>query len=118
LVGLLYAAIVIRRARRQTVYQPVLEDWMFHAALPTLAYALVTGGAVALLSYTTDALFTIAAATLLLVFIGIHNAWDTVTFITLGQLETPSDSASSATLGASSDGTPAATAEATRAEAQ
>ena len=28
-----------------------------------------------------DALFVIAAAALLLVFIGIHNAWDTVTYV-------------------------------------
>jgi hypothetical protein len=31
----------------------------------------------------TPALFTIAAVSLLLVFIGIHNAWDAVTYITL-----------------------------------
>ena len=32
-----------------------------------------------------ESLFVIAAATLLLVFIGIHNAWDTVTYITLSR---------------------------------
>jgi hypothetical protein len=38
-------------------------------------------------------LFAIAAATLLLVFIGIHNAWDTVTFITLtrGEQRAPAE---------------------------
>jgi hypothetical protein len=31
----------------------------------------------------TTSLFGIGAATLLLLFIGIHNAWDTVTYIVL-----------------------------------
>lgn len=83
LAGLLYAAIVIRRARRQKGYQPVLEDWLWHAALPVVAYGAVTGGAAWLTRREHESLFVIAAATLLLVFIGIHNAWDTVTFITL-----------------------------------
>jgi hypothetical protein len=29
-----------------------------------------------------SALFGVAAATLLLLFVGIHNAWDSVTYIT------------------------------------
>lgn len=81
LAGLLYAAIVIRRARRQQGYEPVFEDWLWHAALPIVAYAALTGGAITALSYEHEALFVIGAATLLLVFIGIHNAWDTVTFL-------------------------------------
>jgi hypothetical protein len=82
LAGLLYAAIVIRRARRQKDYKPVAEDWIFHTILPVIAYASIAGGGMALVTHTGGALFAIAAATLLLVFIGIHNAWDTVTWIT------------------------------------
>jgi hypothetical protein len=82
LAGLVYAAIVIRRARRQTAYKPVFEDWLFHAILPVLAYGAIIGGGAAMIADATDALFAVAAATLLLVFIGIHNAWDTVTWIT------------------------------------
>lgn len=85
--GVLYEAIVILRARRQTGYKPVFEDWLWHTILPVVAYAAVVAGAVAMLADTADALFAIAAATLLLVFIGIHNAWDTVTYITLEQLQ-------------------------------
>ena len=80
--GLLYAAIVIRRARRQTDYKPVFEDWLFHTILPVVAYGSIVAGALALVTHAGGALFAIAAATLLLVFIGIHNAWDTVTWIT------------------------------------
>ena len=83
LAGLLYAAIVIRRARRQEGYQPVFEDWLWHAALPVVSYAALTGGAAGMTRREHESLLVIAAATLLLVFIGIHNAWDTVTWITL-----------------------------------
>jgi hypothetical protein len=88
LSGLVYAAIVIRRARKQEGYQPVFEDWLWHAALPVVAYGALTSGAVGITRFEHEALFFIATATLLLVFIGIHNAWDTVTFIVLtrGQL--------------------------------
>jgi hypothetical protein len=33
--------------------------------------------------YPAPALFVIAAATVLLLFIGIHNAWDNVTYIAI-----------------------------------
>ena len=87
LAGLFYAAIVIRRARRQQDYKPVAEDWIFHTMLPVVAYASITGGAMALVSHAGGALFAVAAGTLLLVFIGIHNAWDTVTWITTRRSE-------------------------------
>jgi len=36
-----------------------------------------------LLGNPAPALFVIGAATVLLLFIGIHNAWDTVTYVAL-----------------------------------
>ena len=36
-----------------------------------------------LMHHPTSALFVIAATALLLLFIGIHNAWDTVTYVAL-----------------------------------
>src|ERR687886_2106410 len=41
--GLLYAAVVLQTARRQTVYRPVLEDWVWHFLLPPLADATLLG---------------------------------------------------------------------------
>ena len=106
LAGLFYAALVIRRARRQKDYQPVAEDWLFHTILPIVAYGSIVGGAMALVKHAGGALFAIAAATLLLVFIGIHNAWDTVTWLTTRRNE-PRESASGTEASASPDGTPA-----------
>jgi len=85
--GLAYTGIVIARARRQTGYQLVLEDWIWHVVLPLIAYASVLAAAFALNRYAVPSQFTIAGAALLLLFIGIHNAWDTVTYITLGHVE-------------------------------
>jgi hypothetical protein len=64
----------------QTIYQPVFEDWFFHVLLPFAAYAMLAGSACMVHSYTRPALLVVGAATLLLLFVGIHNAWDTVTY--------------------------------------
>lgn len=79
--GLAYAAIVLRRIRRQANYKPVLEDWLWHVLLPLIAYAALVIAAIMLPGNALPALFIIGAVTVLLVFIGIHNAWDNVTYI-------------------------------------
>jgi hypothetical protein len=84
--GLLYSGIVIRRAHRQTEYQPVFEDWLFHTMLPPLAYLGLLASGILLAGWPVGALFVSAGAVVLLVSIGIHNAWDTVTYITLEQI--------------------------------
>jgi hypothetical protein len=80
LSGAAYAVIVARRMRVQTVYQPEFEDWLFHAVLPLAAYAMLALSAFAAPSHTREALFGVGAAALLLLFIGIHNAWDAVAY--------------------------------------
>jgi hypothetical protein len=79
--GLVYGAIVIRRARRQTDYKPVAEDWLWHTILPCLSYAALTAAATLLRTHEQLALFMVAAAALALLIIGIHNAWDSITHI-------------------------------------
>ncbi|HWJ22358.1 MAG TPA: hypothetical protein VNS52_08410 [Gemmatimonadaceae bacterium] len=81
--GLGYVAIVVRRARRTTQYRPVFEDWLWHTILPTIAYATLFGAAVTLRGDPASSLFAVAAAALALLFIGIHNAWDTVTWVAI-----------------------------------
>jgi hypothetical protein len=84
--ALVYSAIVLRRARRQKSYVPALEDWVWHILLPAAAYAAVLLAALLLGRGAVGPLFVIAAATLLLLCIGIHNAWDTVTYLTFSAL--------------------------------
>jgi hypothetical protein len=76
--GTAYALVTAWRMRVQTAYNPDFEDWLSHAALPLAAYAAVAGSAFAALSHTREALFAVGSATLLLLFTGIHNAWDAV----------------------------------------
>jgi hypothetical protein len=80
LIGLVYTVIVTRRMQTQRSYKPVFEDWLFHAILPLIAYVVIAASAFAAFSYERPALFGIGASTLLLLFIGIHNSWDTVTY--------------------------------------
>jgi hypothetical protein len=79
--GLVYTLIVLRRTQRQTLYVPVLEDWIFHTILPLTAYAVLSVAAVFLSSYPTLSLFVIGGVALLLLFVGIHNAWDGAVYI-------------------------------------
>ena len=88
--GMIYVVIVLRRARRQTHYQPVLEDWLWHTIFPLISYTALFVAAILLPGYPSPALFAIAAGTLLLLFIGIHNAWDNVIYITT-ELSQPRD---------------------------
>jgi hypothetical protein len=88
--ALAYSTVVLRRARRQQSYVPVFEDWLWHILLPGAAYAAVLLAAITILigRGVEGSLFTIAIATLLLLCVGIHNAWDTVTYLTLNALGT------------------------------
>jgi hypothetical protein len=78
--GVVYAVIVARRLRRQSAYKPESEDWLFHVLLPFAAYTMLAVSAFAARSHLREALFGIGAAAMLLLFIGIHNAWDAVTY--------------------------------------
>jgi hypothetical protein len=76
--GLLYMALVLNRMRRQSAYQPDWEDKTFHIILPFTAYGLLVVSSLAAISHAHEALFGVGVTTLLLLFIGIHNAWDAV----------------------------------------
>ena len=80
LSGIAYTAIVARRMRVQTTYRPEFEDWLFHVLLPFAAYAMLAISTYAALSHAHEALFGVGAAVLVLLFIGIHNAWDAVAY--------------------------------------
>lgn len=80
IAGLIYLVIALRRVRVQTAYSPVFEDWLFYIVLPFVAYATLAGSAYVGRSNIDAALFAVGSAAVLLLFIGIHNAWDAVTY--------------------------------------
>jgi hypothetical protein len=89
IVGLVYMCIVLRRMRRTPNYQPVLEDWIWHIVLPFLAYISLLVAHMALRHEQLWALHVIGAVSLLLLFIGIRNAWDIVTYMVVTKQQDP-----------------------------
>ncbi len=81
IAGLALSTWVVVQARRQSSYTPVLSDWIWHVAMPLVAYASVATAAGVLWRRPAMALDIVAAASLLLLFIGIHNAWDAAVWI-------------------------------------
>jgi hypothetical protein len=79
--GTVYVFIVILRALRPISYRPALEDWIWHAALPLLAYLALLVAAIVFLWHPARALFVVAIVALGLVLIGIHNAWDSIIYV-------------------------------------
>lgn len=84
LYGLVYVIRVMWRTKRLRTYTPDLEDWTWYTIMPLVAYGATLGGAITLRRVAGDALFALAGAVVLLIFIGIRNAWDVVTFIATG----------------------------------
>ena len=83
LYGVAYILRVMHRTTRLTTYTADVEDWTWFTVLPFAAYGAVSAGAIALAAAPVQALFTVAGGVVLLIFIGIRNAWDIVTYIAL-----------------------------------
>jgi hypothetical protein len=88
-LGLAYTLEVFGRARRQTEYAPVLEDWIWHTILPLLAYTSLLCSGLLLSRHPEPCLFAVGGSVLLLLFIGIHNAWDAVLYIAVERRKKP-----------------------------
>jgi hypothetical protein len=93
--GIVYVGIVFRRTRRQTGYAPVAEDWLWHIWLPLIAYVTLLAAAMASPRRAGVALFGVGMSALLLLFVGIHNAWDTATYLALSHMQAREKQASS-----------------------
>jgi hypothetical protein len=84
IAGLALSTWVVVLARQQSHYRPVLSDWAWHVAMPLGAYASLAAAGGVLLRSPAVALDMVAAGSLLLLFIGIHNAWDSAVWIATG----------------------------------
>ena len=82
-VGLIYNISNMRRMRRLNLYQAVTEDWVWHVILPFVAYVSLLTGVALLWRQSRVALHVVAGFVLLLLFIGIHNAWDVALYTAL-----------------------------------
>jgi hypothetical protein len=85
--GVVYSIITAHRAKRQSNYEPVFEDWLFHVGLPFLAYGTLLAAGASTFRFPGGALYVVAVIAITLLFIGIHNAWDSVVYIATRQHE-------------------------------
>jgi hypothetical protein len=82
--GLIYAGISgVSMRRIGSAYVPVGEDWLWHVVFPAVLYAVLSAAAFLIWRRLQLALYGVAAASLLLLFVGIHNAWDVATSISV-----------------------------------
>jgi hypothetical protein len=77
------ATTTFRMYRGRALYNPVLEDWIWNATLPSLCYLGLLVAGVLALQRTALALYIIGAAALTLLFVGVHNAWDLAVWVTV-----------------------------------
>jgi hypothetical protein len=59
--GLGYTMVVVWRARSQTEYRMVMEDWLFHVILPFVAYGVLLIAGASLARAARLSLFVVAA---------------------------------------------------------
>lgn len=76
-----YMIIVMRRMLRVPDYRSTLEDWLWYFVLPFLAHVALVTAAWQLTNNSMIAFYIIGAAMILLLLVGIRNAWDMVTFL-------------------------------------
>jgi hypothetical protein len=75
--GFIYVAVIAAGIRRiASEYIPVREDWIWHVVLPGIAYGALLAAAFLIWRQPAASMYGVAAVSVLLVFIGIHNAWD------------------------------------------
>jgi len=80
----IYTGVIAKNVRRfATEYVPVVEDWVWHVILPTLDYGALLATAFLIWYRLQLALYCVAAALTLLLFIGIHNAFDVAVSVTV-----------------------------------
>jgi hypothetical protein len=86
--GLIYTIVVVARMRRQKSYAPVMEDWIWHCILPIASYASITISIVVFWYRPGLMLYVVGASALLLLYVGIHNAWDAATWMAMNARKT------------------------------
>ena len=83
-VGIAFLTITARRMSEPLGYKLVLSDWVWHVLLTWVAYLGVALGGITIGLGAAAGFYAIGAGALLLLFIGIHNAWDAAVWITVG----------------------------------
>jgi len=81
LAGIGYATFVMRLLRKLDFITLDARDWMAYAGIPALANAGLLAGGIGLIVEKSFAAYATAGAVMLLLFIGILDAWDLTLWI-------------------------------------
>ena len=82
--GLGYVVFIAAAMRRNASdYAPVLDDLVWHLLLPTLCYGALLTASLIIWNRTQISLCIIAAVSMLLLLIGVHNAWDIAVWVSV-----------------------------------
>ncbi|MBV8172385.1 MAG: hypothetical protein JO219_10700 [Candidatus Eremiobacteraeota bacterium] len=100
LFGVIYMCRIMYRTKQLREYVADVEDWVWYNLFPLLAYALIFAGAVGLMIVPGISMFALGGGAVSLLFIGIRNAWDVVTFIATADPETLAPASRESTQGA------------------
>jgi hypothetical protein len=77
LAGLIYIGVIAKSIGRiASEYIPVREDWIWNVVLPALVYSALFAIALLIWRRPEQCMYGAAVVSVLLMFIGIHNAWD------------------------------------------
>ncbi|MGO9947043.1 MAG: hypothetical protein ACLPWG_09370 [Steroidobacteraceae bacterium] len=91
LAGLAYAGWIRTGIRRLGPdYSPVAEDWIWNVILPAIVYGVLLAEALLIWRWPHQSMYGVAAAVVLLMIIGIHNAWDIAVWNTIRRPADPS----------------------------
>ncbi len=83
LIGTAYCGYVARLIMDSRLgYTPVLSDWIWSLLLPLTSYLALLLAAMLVRAHLSAALYTVAGVSLVLLLMGLHNAWDVVVWIT------------------------------------
>ena len=81
--GLVYwATLLSRLLDRAFDYKPFVSDWIWNFVLPVIGYLGLTVTGFMFPHRPAASLYAVGGVVLLLLFVGIHNAWDVVVWIT------------------------------------
>jgi len=75
-------AHALKATSASAAYQPFTSDWLWNVVVPLLAYLGLILGALLLRAHPLAALNLVGGLTLLLLFVGLRNAWDVVVWTT------------------------------------
>jgi hypothetical protein len=84
--GLIYVGWIASQIRGPEIqYVPVVEDWVFNVIVPALVHGCLLLFAWLIWRHTQLTLYGVALVTLILLFTGIHNAWDIAVWMAISR---------------------------------